>query len=249
MMEQAEFRNPRLVEVYDAQCRWSREDDFFVSVVSESGASRVLDLGCGTGRLAIGLAAAGFVVTGVDPADASLTAARAKPGADRVTWLRGTSTVLPRSTYDAVLMTSHVAQFFVDDDGWNSTLVDIRRAMVAGGTLAFDTRDPLARGWERWNPAESMHHITLPHGHGVTVWSEVTDVTGSVVSFTHHYAYLDGEELRSTASLRFRGEHELSSSLERAGFTVQAVYGGWNREPHPCAQGEGDGELLVVARA
>ena len=54
-----EFRHPRLVEVYDALCLWSREDDFFLSVVDETPGARVVDLGCGTGRLTLALAAAG----------------------------------------------------------------------------------------------------------------------------------------------------------------------------------------------
>ena len=57
-MWHGEFRHPRLVQVYDAVCRWSPEDDFFVSVVGRPPA-RVLDLGCGTGRLTLALAATG----------------------------------------------------------------------------------------------------------------------------------------------------------------------------------------------
>ncbi|MBT2365909.1 hypothetical protein J7E88_11475 [Streptomyces sp. ISL-10] len=49
---------------------WPGEDDFFLPVVAESPGARVLDLGVGTGRLALGTAAAGHTVTGVDPAQA-----------------------------------------------------------------------------------------------------------------------------------------------------------------------------------
>ena len=58
-MRNAEFNDPRLVIVYDAECPWSRDDDFFLSVVNQTPGARVLDLGCGTGRLALGLSAAG----------------------------------------------------------------------------------------------------------------------------------------------------------------------------------------------
>lgn len=244
-MRQAEFNDPALVMVYDAAFGWSQDDDFFLSVVSQTPAARVLDLGCGTGRLALGMAAAGHAVTGVDPARASLDAARAKPGADRVTWLEGTSAVLPGAAFDVAVMTSHVAQFVVSDEEWSQTLADLRRALVPGGRLAFDTRDPRARGWERWNPADSRREIALPDGRTVTAATEVTAVADGVVSFTIRYAFSDGENLLSTADLRFRTEDELRSALLATGFTVEQIYGGWHREPI----GAPDGEFLVIARS
>jgi hypothetical protein len=48
-MWHGEFRQPRLVEVYDAQFASSREDDFFLEFVNEMLAARVADLRCGTG--------------------------------------------------------------------------------------------------------------------------------------------------------------------------------------------------------
>ncbi|WP_327064663.1 class I SAM-dependent methyltransferase [Kitasatospora sp. NBC_01250] len=243
-MRHAEFRDSRLVAVYDAECPWSREDDFFLSVVRETPAARVLDLGCGTGRLALGMAAAGHMVTGVDPASASLDAARAKPGSEQVTWIEGTSSALPAAAFEVAVMTSHVAQFFVADDHWAGALADLRHSLVPGGRLVFDARDPRARRWERWNPVDSRRRIVLPDGRPVTAWTEVTAVQGGAVSFTHHYEFSDGEELVSTATLRFRTEAALRSSLRDAGYAVEHVYGGWNRE----AVGAGDGEFLVVAR-
>jgi len=241
----AEFRDPCLVVVYDAECPWSREDDFFLSVVNETPAARVLDLGCGTGRLALGMAAAGHAVTGLDPARASLEAARVKPGAERVTWLEGTAQILPDASFDVAVMTSHVAQFFMDDADWDSTLADLKRALVPSGRLVFDTRDPRTRQWERWNPVDSQRRITLPDGCVVAVWAEVTAVHDGAVGFTIHYTGPDIEELVSTAILRFRAEEDVRSSLLNAGFTVEQIYGGWNREP----VGAGDGELIVIGRA
>jgi SAM-dependent methyltransferase len=212
-------------------------------VVDEGGPARVLDLGCGTGRLALGMAAAGHGVTGVDPARASLEAARAKPGADRVVWIEGTSAVLPPHSFDVAVMTSHVAQFFVDDGEWARTLADLHRSLVPGGRLVFDTRDPRDREWERWNPADSRRRIHLPDGREVEAWTEVTAVEAAAVSFTIHYRFPDAQELLSHATLRFRSADELRSSLQAAGFGVERVYGGWNRQP----VGHGDGEFLIIA--
>jgi hypothetical protein len=137
-----------------------------------------------------------------------------------------------------------VAQFFVTDEEWDATLADLSRALIPGGRLTFDTRDPRLRGWERWNPVDSRRDVTLPDGRVVTAVTQVDAVCAQVVDFSISYAFSDGEELVSTASLRFRTEEELRSSLAAAGFTIEQIYGGWNREPI----GAPDGEFLVIAR-
>ncbi len=248
-MRHAEFEDPRLVEVYDAMCPWSRDDDFFVSVVEEAGGGlRVLDLGCGTGRLALGLAARGHTVTGVDPACASLDAARAKPGADRVAWIEGTAEDAPTASFDVAVMTSHVAQFFVTDDEWTHALEHLHRALVAGGRLVFDARDPADRAWERW-PIDWGRMVALPAGDHVEVWVEVAAIVGAeaapTVSHRIQYRFSDEDRCASDATLRFRSEAELRTSLGAAGFTVEHIFGGWNRDPI----GHADGEFLVVAMA
>lgn len=242
-MQHGEFRDERLVTVYDVEFPWGRDDDFFLSVLAEESATDVLDLGCGTGRLAIAMAARGYRVTGADPAAPSLALARGKPGADRVTWVEGSTEVLPAAAFDAALMTSHVAQFFVTDDAFAGALADLRRALRPGGRLIFDSRDPADRRWEKWNPADSRHTTALPGGDWYETWTEVTSVLDGAVSGTLHYVFSDGDARTSTATLRFRSEPELRSLLGRAGFAVDRIYGGWNRDPigHP------DGEFLVIA--
>jgi SAM-dependent methyltransferase len=214
-------------------------------VANETPGPRVLDYGCGTGRLALGLVAAGHAVTGVDPARASLDAAGRKVGAEAVTWVEGLSDVLREGGFDTGLMTSHVAQFVTEDAEWAALLGDLRRALAPGGRLIFDSRDPAAREWERWNPTERRGQVRLGDGSRVEVFTEVEEVAGQLVTFAHHYRFAGGEELLSRSTLRFRPKAELHSSLREAGFTVEAIFGGWRREP----VGEGDGEFIVVARA
>ena len=143
------------------------------------------------------------------------------------------------------VMTSHVAQFFVTAQSWRRTLTDLRRALVPGGRLTFDSRDPRARKWEDWNPVDSRREIMLPEGTVVTAWTEVTALKDRVVDFTIHYLMPSGDELTSEGTLAFRTEDEVRSSLDAAGFTIEHIYGGWNREPI----GAPDGEFLVLATA
>ena len=87
--------DPRLARIYDDLDADRTDLDHYESIVDELGARSVLDIGCGTGTFACRLAARGIEVVGVDPAAASLDVARAKPGAERVTWLLGDATTLP----------------------------------------------------------------------------------------------------------------------------------------------------------
>lgn len=70
------FAHPRLALVYDA-CDGARDDlAAYLDIIRELRASRVVDIGCGTGSLAVLLAGNGCTVMGVDPAAASLEASQ-----------------------------------------------------------------------------------------------------------------------------------------------------------------------------
>jgi SAM-dependent methyltransferase len=235
-----------MVAVYDAEHVWGWDDDFFMSVLAERTAPRVLDFGCGTGRLAIAMAEAGHDVTAIDASGPALDAARRKPGAGKVRWIEGSAESLPARAYEAVLLTDHVAQSLVGDDEWSSTLVRLRRALVPGGRLILDSRDPAAEPWVAWNPDDSQRSIVLPGGGRIAAWDEVTSVDGSIVTVTHHYEFTDGDRLVGEDTVRFRSEGELRSTVEAAGFDVDRVYGGFSREPAGLSS---DGELLLLAVA
>ena len=201
------------VALYDAENAWAADDEFFLSVANGHPGSRVLDLGCGTGRLTLAFAAAGHRVTGIDPDAAALTAARGKAGADRVAWMEGTSSVIPAAeSFDAVFMTSHVAQAIWDTDSWRRTLLDVHRALPPGGLLAFDSRDPDYRAWESWNPDDSRGAVELADGTRVEGWYQVTDVRGGIVHFNEHTVFADGTREVRSETLAFRTETVLRAS-------------------------------------
>jgi SAM-dependent methyltransferase len=240
----AEFNDPRLVEVYDAESPWARDDEYFFALINETPRARVLDVGCGTGRLAIGLGEAGHTVTGIDPSLASLAAARAKSGAEGVRWIHGTAEPASEATFDVAIMTGHVSQFLLTEDEWVSALRALWRALVPSGRLAFNAYDPAARVWERWTPRDSRRQVALRDGTIVLISTAVTSRGDDTVSFSHHYRFPDGEMLRSDSTLRFWSEQRLRQSVADAGFTIDRVHGGWRGEPVGC----GDGELIFVAR-
>jgi ubiquinone/menaquinone biosynthesis C-methylase UbiE len=215
------FAHPRLARVYDA-FDGNRDDlTAYLDIADELGADRVLDVGCGTGCLAILLAESGRTVLGVDPAQASLEIARSKDGTARVTWVHGDATTLPMFGADLVVMTGNVAQVFRTDDDWTQALQGIRTALGPGGHLVFETRRPERRAWEEWAADAAPVVLDIPGIGSVEQRREVTDVSLPLVSFRYTYRFLaDGAVVISDSTLRFRRRGEVESSLIANGYRV-----------------------------
>lgn len=196
--------------------------DAYLGIAAEVKAHHVVDVGCGTGSLAVWLAGLGFSVTGVDPAGASLDVARAKPNAELVTWVHGDATSLVGRgvTADLAVMTGNVAQVFVSDDDWYATLRAVRTCLRPGGWFVFETRRAEVRDWETWDLAPSP--FAMPDGRTAVRSCTVTAVALPLVTFEGS-STIDGEVLRSTSTLRFRERDELERDLRRAGFDVLDV--------------------------
>ena len=127
---------------YDA--RWERlaasgvgvhgEADLIESLLSETGGSTVLDAGCGTGRVAIELAARGFAVVGLDADPAMLAAARSK--APDLRWIEAdlvdTGAHLGEA-FDLVALPGNVMIFL--DRGTEPDVVDQLAARLRPGGL------------------------------------------------------------------------------------------------------------------
>ncbi len=178
-----EFRLRRLAAIYDALDSDRRDLDPYVEMIEELGVHRLLDVGCGTGTLTVLLAQRGHDVIGIDPAAASLEVARAKRGADRVRWFEGDTTAVPVADRDAATMTANVAQFITDPAQWRATLLGIRRALRPSGYLIFETRNPAARGWERWTREQTLERVALGDAGLVERWCDVKEVNGPLVRF------------------------------------------------------------------
>jgi SAM-dependent methyltransferase len=242
-----EFTDPRLVAVYDTINAYEPDTQprFVRELAAETGASTIVDLGCGTGLITRDLAGLGYAMIGVDPAPAMLAVARTRPNGDRVRWIEGGADAIDVTDADLAIMTGHVAQFFLTDESWSATLAALHGALRTGGRLAFESRNPAARAWEGWHGGARLV-VHDPVAGEIETWVEGLGNTAGIVSYTIHYRFAaGGEQLRAPSALRFRTLDELRESLDQADFTVERATGDWDGR----AAGPDAPELIVVARA
>ena len=234
------YADPRLAACYDTFDGERDDLDHYEAILDELGAHAVLDVGCGTGSLAVRLAARGLDVIGIDPARTSLDVARDKPHAEAVMWVHGTAPELPALGADAAVMTGNVAQVFLTDADWSATLRGIHRALRPGRSFVVESRRPEARAWEQWATETGERSWMVP-GVGLVVGRphEVT-VQWPLVTFGDDFTFEDGAMVSSTSTLRFRDEDELRASLVGAGFSVTEI------RQAPDRSGR---EFVVIARA
>lgn len=216
------FADPRLAALYDVLDDDRSDLDAYLAITEELSARRVVDIGCGTGSLAVRLAALSRTVVGVDPAGASLEVARKKPFADHVTWVHGAATAaeIRSSNADLALMTGNVAQVFVSDDDWHRTLSAVHECLRPGGWFVFETRRPRARDWEGWEVEPTK--VDLADGTSVVVSRTVTQVALPLVTFQSRTT-VGGEVICSTSTLRFRERAEVEHDLDEHRFRVVDV--------------------------
>ena len=222
------------------------DDDyrFYAALAADLRATRVLDLGCGTGRLTRLLAAPGRTAVGIDPDPEMLRVAQEKPGGERVEWRLGASDRADDDSADFAVMTGHVAQVFREDEAWSRTLRDLHRALVPNGTLAFESRNPAAGAWQRWTREATLRTLDRPDG-PVEFWHETAWVSLPLVAYDTVTRNLrTGDEESHRDVLAFRDAATLAGSLEEAGFSISHQYGGWDRAPVTTDAPE----IILVAR-
>ncbi|MEP7052531.1 MAG: class I SAM-dependent methyltransferase [Pseudomonadota bacterium] len=234
--------NPGDVEFYERLCR---------------GARRVLELGSGSGRVAIALAGARRNVVGLELDAGFLALARRN--------LRGASAAKQRylrlihgdfrdfelgERFERVLLPYNALYCLLTKSAALSCFRAAHRALEPGGLFAFDVWNAAPFARSRTSEAAEDDEPVVSFRHGARTWdvfehSRVQRARQRLQVSYDYRAREDGSSLHMVIPQRYFLAAELDDLLTRAGFTVQARYGDF-AEARFTARAP---QQIVIARA
>jgi len=128
-----------------------------------------------------------------------------------------------------VIMSGHVAQFFLDDSEWDEALGAIRSSLPTGGHLIFESRNPTADLFATWPKKSAPRQLLDARVGEIEWWYELAGTSEGRVRYEIHYRFIaDDDELVSLCELRFRTQCEINLSLANAGFSISSTFGDWD---------------------
>ena len=214
----------------------------------------VLEVGAGTGRIALALARAGYEVSGIDPSAAMLAIARQKAddAALDVRLYEGTATdlLLDAEHYGMVLLPADVFLYCADGEEQVATLKALAGALHFNGTLIIDlpgpalSLDPVTNGQPllTWSGPG-------PDGQALDQWQVHEDDLAAQTRWlrvTYETAATDGTVRRfsSEHELRYVYRFEIEYLLRLAGLRLADIYGDYELG----ALTNDSARMIVVAR-
>jgi SAM-dependent methyltransferase len=246
---------------YDALHADRTADVAFYAREAVSSGGRVLEVGCGTARVALAVAEAGAPIVGLERSPELVSVAAAKRAASpaavraRLELVRADMRAYAfRRPFDRVLMPFRVFQSMLTVPDQLAALAAARAALAPGGRLVLDLFDPrldvLAEAAEGPAPLTSTGRgYRDPRGEWREKVTARYDLDSQIVDLTYVYECVgEGGAVAGRSFERLRVRYftrwEFEHLLARAGYEVEALYGGWDgREPD--AEGE---DMIWIAR-
>ncbi|MFV2002774.1 MAG: trans-aconitate 2-methyltransferase [Paracoccaceae bacterium] len=238
------FASAEFAQFYDLENRWAADFSFCTGLAR--AAATVLDLGCGTGELAVALSRT-CDVTGVDPADAMLTLARARDTERAVSWINADARKLRLDRrLDLIVMTGHSFQVFLSDADQHAVLKTIAAHLTQRGRFIFDMRNRDCRAWQGWRADKTRRRLSHPGLGQIEAWTEAEfDEASSVLAYTTTYrTRATGHSTATTAHIRFCTKDQIALALQKAGLVAGRWLGDWRGSDwHP-----GSAEIIPLGR-
>jgi SAM-dependent methyltransferase len=187
--------------------------------------SRALELGIGTGRLALPLSRRGVEVVGIELSEAMVERLRAQPdAADIEVRIGDFSTTTVNGTFGLVYLVRNTIMNLTTQDEQVECFRNVARHLEPGGFFVIEVVVP---PWQRLPPGETVIPFDVSPAH--VGFDEIDVATQN--SWSHHHWFVDGETTSFSVPFRYVWPSELDLMARLAGMVLHDRWSDWNREP------------------
>ena len=198
--------------------------DFLVEL---AGNGHALELGIGTGRIALPLAGRGVQVHGIELSKAMVARLRAKPGGDEIGVTIGDfATASVNGTFSVAYVVFNTIMNLTAQDTQVACFRNVADHLEAGGCFVIEVGVP---DLQRLPPGETFRAFPVSEGR-----FDEYDVAAQGLT-SHHFRIIDGKADRVSVPFRYVWPAELDLMAQLAGMTLQDRWSGWKREPFTSA--------------
>jgi SAM-dependent methyltransferase len=200
--------------------------DPVVDLLAElAGSGSALELGIGTGRIALPLAQRGVPVHGIELSKAMAARLRAKPGGEAVGVTIGDfATATVEGTFSVAYLVFNTISNLTTQAAQVACFANVAAHLEPGGCFVIEVGVP---DLQRLPPGETTIVFHMSESH----WGfdEYDVARQGLVS--HHLEIVDGRAVRGSVPFRYTWPSELDLMAQLAGMRLRERWGGWRREP------------------
>jgi SAM-dependent methyltransferase len=223
------YFDERIAKAYDAKWANLAEPavvDPAVNFLAElAGTGAALELGVGTGRLALPLSRRGVRVHGIELSPAMVAQLQAKPGADTIGVTIGDfATTRVGGTFTLAYLVRNTIANLTTQDQQVACFGNVAAHLEPGGCFVIEVYIPEL---QRLPPGETIRAFTVTPTH---LGFEEYDVA-TQIAYSHHYWMVDGKLETFSAPFRYVWPSELDLMARLAGMTLRERWSSWAREP------------------
>lgn len=229
-----EFRDPANYDIEEGE-RSARRIAYYCDLAVEVGGP-VLEIACGSGLVAIPVAARGLEVTGVDLARPMLDHARSKAQQGlNIEWIEADARQLNLGRrYQFIYLTGNAFQAFLRRADQEALLAAVKRHLAADGTFAFETRNPSGHDLSPRPEEEYERSYTSVQGNHIKMsYTQLYDPVTQIMHWTTYRRWSDeagDHKTRARIACRFTHPQELEALLHYNGFAIMHQYGNLDKE-------------------
>jgi SAM-dependent methyltransferase len=194
-------------------------------LVEIAGSGRALELGIGTGRIAIPLAQQGVPVHGIELSRAMAARLRAKPGGEDIGVTIGDfATMSVDGSFSVAYLVFNTIMNLTTQAAQVACFRNVAAHLEPGGCFVIEVGVP---GLQRLPPGETIRAFHVSE----TRWGfDEIDVAMQRLT-SHHFEIVDGRVERLSIPFRYAWPSELDLMAQLAGMRLRERWSGWKREP------------------